>query len=143
MKRILTVSAALLIFAAVVMADDRPIDTNRLPEAARIFLNENYPDVQILYSTKEDDLILPDYNVALANGVHLEFYHDGAFKKIESREGIPVDMVPVQIVEFAKVRYPDAYFISYEVSKRHYEVQLSNRMELKFNKNFNLIEIDD
>lgn len=143
MKKILTLSAALFMFAAIMTADDRPVDFSRLPEPVKTFLNTNYPGVQVLYSTKEDDLVLPDYNVALANGVSLEFYHDGALKKIESREGVPVGQIPVQIVEFAKVRYPDAYFVSYELDKRHYEVKLSNRLELKFNKNFNLMEIDD
>jgi hypothetical protein len=143
MKRILTISAAIFFFAAVVMADDRPITMEQLPAAARTFINTNYPEVQVLFSTKEDDIVLPDYNVALANGVSLEFYNNGALKKIESRDGIPSDFVPVQIVEFVKVRYPDAHFMSYEVDKRHYEVKLSNRLDLKFNKNYNLIEIDD
>lgn len=143
MKKILTLSAALFMFAAIMTADDRPVDFSRLPEPVKAFLNTNYPDIQVLYSTKEDDLVLPDYNVALANGVNLEFYHDGALKKIECRDGVPVGLIPVQIVEFAKVRYPDAYFVSYELDKRHYEVKLSNRLELKFNKNFNLMEIDD
>ncbi|MBO5312189.1 MAG: PepSY-like domain-containing protein [Bacteroidales bacterium] len=143
MKKILTISAVLLLFAAVAKADDRPISMDQLPAAARTFINTNYPEVQVLFSTKDDDIVLPDYNVALANGVSLEFYNDGALKKIESRDGVPSDLVPVQIVEFVKVRYPDAYFVSYEVDKRHYEVTLSNRLDLKFNKNYNLIEIDD
>ena len=143
MKKILTISAVLLLFAAVAKADDRPISMDQLPAAARTFINANYPEAQVLFSTKDDDIVLPDYNVALANGVSLEFYNDGALKKIESRDGIPSDLVPVQIVEFVKVRYPDAYFVSYEVDKRHYEVTLSNRLDLKFNKNYNLIEIDD
>lgn len=143
MKKILTISISALLFAAIASADNKPIDVTRLPEPAKTFLNANYHDVQVLYATKDDDLILPDYNVALANGVSLEFYNDGAFKKIEAREGVPAGLVPVQIVEFVKVRYPDAFFVSYEVDRRHYEVKLSNRMELKFNKNYNLLEIDD
>ena len=143
MKRIMTISAALFIFAAIAIADDRPVKVEQLPEAARAFLKENYPSENILYASKEDDFIYPDYGVALENGVRLEFYNNGALKSLESRDGVPIDLIPVQIVEFAKVRYPGVYFVEYEVDKHHFDVKLSNRLELKFNKNFNLMEIDD
>ena len=139
----MTISAALFLFAALAIADDKPIAADLLPEAARSFLKANYPSENILYASKEDDLIYPDYSVALENGVRLEFYNNGALKSIESRDGVPTDLIPVQIVAFVKVRYPDAYFVEYEVDKRHFDVKLSNRIELKFNKNYNLMEIDD
>lgn len=143
MKKILIISAALFMFAAIAKADDKPISADKLPEAARTFLKTNYPAENILYATREDGLVYPDYEVTLANGVHVEFYSDGALKSIESKDGVPADLIPIQIVEFVKVRYPDAYFIHYEVDRRHFEVKLSNRLELKFSRNYNLMEIDD
>lgn len=143
MKKILIISAALFMFAAIAKADDKPISADKLPEAARTFLKTNYPAENILYATREDGLVYPDYEVTLANGVHVEFYSDGALKSIESKDGVPADLIPIQIVEFVKVRYPDAYFIHYEVDRRHFEVKLSNRLELKFSRNYNLLEIDD
>lgn len=143
MKKILTIAAAVFFFAAMASADDRHVDVNRLPETIKTFLNSNYPSVQILYSTKDDDLIRPDYNVALENGVRLEFNNDGTLKKIEAKDGVPTSMIPAQIVQYVKGRYPDTHFVGYEVDRKHYEVKLSNRLELKFSKNYNLIEIDD
>lgn len=135
-------TVAVFFFAAIAAADDKPIGQDDLPVAARTFLNENFSGVQIIYASKDDDIILPDYNVTLADGTSLEFYNDGAFKKIESKAGVPVGLIPVQIAEFVKVRYPDAYFVEYELTKKHYEVKLSNNLELKFSKNYNLMEID-
>lgn len=143
MKKILTMTAAVFFFAAVAAADERPVDVKSLPSAALTFINGNFPGEKILYAVKGDDIILPDYNVTLSNGVSLEFYNNGALEKIEARGGIPVEIIPVQIVEFVKVRYPDAYFVEYEVTKRHYEVKLDNRLELKFSKSYNLMKIDD
>lgn len=143
MKRILAISAALCIFAAIAAADERPISVDRLPAAARAFLETIFPAEHVLYALKEDDLIYPDYSVILEDGVRLEFYNNGALKSIESRDGVPADLIPIQIVEFARVRYPDAYFVEYEVGKRHFDVRLSNHLELKFNRNFNLMEVDD
>lgn len=143
MKKILTISAALFLFAAIAVADDRPVTMDQLPEAARTFIDANFAGEKILYASKEDNLILPDYKVALSNGSFLEFYNNGSLKSVESKYGISTDLIPVQIVEFAKVRYPDASFLEYEVTRHHYEVKLSNHLELKFNKNYNLMQIDD
>ena len=46
-------------------------------------------------------------------------------------------------VEAVKGYYPDAKILEYEVGRRSYEVKLSNRIELKFNTRFNVIEIDN
>lgn len=135
--------AALFLSAAIVSADNRAIDASKLPAAAKAYMEKNFPGEQILYATQEDDLFLPDYDVALANGVLLEFYNNGSLEKIACRTGISLDLIPVPIIEFVKVRYPDAFFVEYKVDKREFEVTLSNRMELKFNKNYNLIGIDD
>lgn len=143
MKKTLIFCAALFLSAAIVVADNKPIDVNRLPGSARSFLDNHFPGVQVLYATQEDELIFPDYDIALANGVFIEFYNNGALEKIECRDGVSTDIIPVAIVEFVRVRYPDAYFVEYKIDRKHYEVKLSNRLELKFNKNFNLLEIDE
>ena len=80
----------------------------------------------------------------MANGVMLEFDNGGRLEKIESRNGdIPSGIIPVQIMEIVKGHYPDADVVEYEVGRKTYEVKLSNRMELKFNRHFNVVEIDD
>ena len=92
----------------------------------------------------DDDVIMPDYQVVMANGVMMQFEHNGRLEKIETRSGeIPAGIVPVQIVELVKAHYPDAKILQYEVGRKTYEVKLSNRMELKFNSRFNVIEVDD
>ena len=143
MKKIFIVAAIVLASLQIVKADDRPVTFSQLPAPAQTFINTNYPDEKISYATKDDDFILPDYNVMLANGVKIQFEHSGALEKIESRIGIHEDLVPFQIRDYVKMHYPDAIFVEYEIGKRSYEVKLSNRLELKFNKNFNIIEIDD
>lgn len=143
MKKIFAVAAIVLASLQIVKADDRPVTFSQLPVPAQTFINTNYPDEKISYATKDDDFILPDYNVMLANGVKIQFEHSGALEKIESRVGIPVELIPFQIRDYVKMHYPDAIFVEYEIGKRSYEVKLSNRLELKFNRNFNVIEIDD
>jgi len=125
-------------------ADDRPVTVDQLPQAARTFLNVNFPDDKISFATKDDDLIRPDYQVVLASGVMVKFNNAGDLEEIESRgKEIPDGIIPIQIVEMVKGHYPDVMITGYEVGRRTYEVKLSNRIELKLDRNFNVIEIDD
>ncbi len=131
-------------FAITALADGRPVTYADLPEAARSFIESTYPAKKVLYSTVDDDLILPDYTVVLEHGVKIQFEHSGRLEKIESGSScIPENIIPVQICDYVRTHYPDAKVTGYEVGKRSYEVKLSNRMELKFNRHFNLVEIDD
>lgn len=143
MKKIFAIAAIALASLQLLKADDRPVTFNQLPAPAQTFVNAHYAGEKISYATVDDDFILPDYYVMLANGVKIQFEHNGSLEKIEARAGVPEDIIPYQIRDYVKVHYPDAVFVEYEIGKRSYEVKLSNRLELKFNKNFNLIEIDD
>lgn len=144
MKRIIIMMALVMAAMTVVRADDRPVTYNQLPKAAQDFITAYYPNEKVSFATKDDDIVRPDYTVVLANGVKIEFRNDGSLNKIETRNGeVPAEIVPVQIIESVKAHYPDAVIREYEVGRKTYEVKLSNRMELKFNRAFHVIEIDD
>lgn len=144
MKRFLILMACVLGTMSLAKADDRPVTVDQLPQAARTFLNVNFPDDKISFATKDYDLIRPDYQVVLASGVMVKFNNAGDLEEIESRgKEIPDGIIPIQIVEMVKGHYPDVMITGYEVGRRTYEVKLSNRIELKLDRNFNVIEIDD
>jgi len=143
MKRIFAIIAISMASLSIMKADDRPVTFAQLPAAAQAFINSNYPADKISYATVDDDLIRPDYNVVLVSGVRIQFEHSGALEKISSMNGIPAELIPVQIRDYVKIHYPDAAFREYEIGRKSYEVKLSNRLELKFNRNFILVEIDD
>lgn len=143
MKRIIPVLLAALASVSVLHADDRPVSFNQLPDAAQSFISMNFPEEKIAYATVDDDFIRPDFQVSFESGLKMQFEHDGELEKIERRSGIPSELVPIQICEYVKRHYPDAFFIEYEIDRNSYEVKLSNGLELKFGKNYNLIEIDD
>ncbi len=144
MKRTIIAMAFILASITAVRADDRPVTFNQLPEAARNFITDHYPDDKVSFATVDDDFIMPDYQVALVSGVMLKFSNDGSLEKIESRTGkIPSGIIPVQITKAVKEYYPDEEIIMYEVDRRSYEVKLTNRLELKFNRHFKVIEIDN
>lgn len=134
---------SLAAFAAALSADDRPMAFEKLPVAAKEYIQTNFPGEKITMVTKDDDLIFADYTVMLSNGIKLEFEHSGALTQISSPNGIPAELVPVSIRNYVRTHYPDAGYLDFEIGKRTYEVKLTNRMELKFNNSFHIIEVDD
>ena len=53
------------------------------------------------------------------------------------------EIVPVQIREYVRKNFPETKFVKIEKGYRDYEVKLTNRLELTFDQNFNLVDIDD
>lgn len=143
MKKIVMTLVALAAFATALSADDKPITFEKLPTPAKDYIQTNFPGEKTTMVTKDDDLIFADYTVMLSNGIMLEFEHSGALTLISSPDGIPAELVPVSIRNYVQAHYPDAGYLDFEIGKRTYEVKLTNRMELKFNNNFHIIEIDD
>lgn len=144
MKNIFATLFISLLFITLAKADDKPATYDQLPAAAKTFIAENYSADQISYITVDDDIILPDYTVMLQSGVKIEFENNGSLSKISSSQnGIPAEIIPVQIRDYVRRNYPDAAYVSYEIGRNSYEVTLSNRLELKFNSRFALVEIDD
>lgn len=144
MKRIITATIIALAAALITKADDRPVTFDKLPKAAQVFINTNFPKDKVAFATVDDDIIAPDYEVSLVSGVMMQFRHDGSLESIRSRTvSIPAGIIPQQIIDGVKGYYPDATIVEYDIDRHSYEVKLSNRMEIKFDRNFNVIEIDD
>lgn len=142
MKRFLLL-IAIVSFSLACSAEEKPVTFDQIPSAARTFIESNFPGEKVSYALMDDDLIRPDYEVVLSNGVRIQFEHDGSLEKIESRTGVPESLVPVQIRDYVNLHYPESLIVVYEIGRKTYEVKLSNRLELKFSSSFNLIEVDD
>ena len=143
MKKIFAILAISLSAVSFAKADDIPVTFAQIPVDAQTFIKNTYPDEKVSYAMVDDDFIRPDYTVVLASGIKVRFNHDGSLEKIEARGGVPASVVPVQILDYVKMTVPDAVLVEYEIGRFGYEVKLSNRLDLKFNKNYNLVEIDD
>ena len=142
MKKVVFSVIGMAILTLAALADGKPVTYEQLPAPAKSYIEANFNGENITVATKEDDFILPDYNVLLSNGTMLEFSNSGSLKKVASRSGIPAEIVPVTIREYVAAHYPGAGFLEFEIDRKTYEVKLTNRMELKFNSNFNVIEVD-
>ncbi len=145
MKKILFAVTAMFMFAGAAFADDdRIIQFDQLPAKAKEFVKQYFPDEKVSYVKEEADFMELSYEVVFAKGSKVEFNGQGIWKEVDCRYStLNEALVPVQIREYVKKNFPDVQFVKIEKGYRDYEVKLTNRLELTFDANFNLIDIDD
>ena len=107
MKKIATLLLSLAFFAFTANADDRPIDYEQLPSAAKSFIKADFPNEAISYITKDTDLLETAYDVHFVNGLKIEFDSKGEWKEI-SCDASPISSkyIPRQIIDAVATRWP-------------------------------------
>ncbi len=146
MKKFLLIAAAFLLFGitACNADNDRIIQLGQLPTAAQDFIKTFFPAEKVNFVKEDRELFEHRYEVSFASGTSIEFYKNGEWKEVDCRMSpLPAGICPEPIVNFVKDRYTDATINAIDWDKHDYEVKLSNRLELTFDKNFNLIDMDD
>ena len=145
MKKIMSTFALLVLALGVACANvDRPIKAEQLPVAAQEFIKTHFAKSTISFAKIDDELIYKEYEVMLADGTKIEFNAEGEWKDVDCTSGeVPVAIIPKQINDYVAKNYPGVKFLKIDRDRRGYDVSLSNRLELKFDKQFNLVDIDD
>lgn len=123
---------------------DRPIGVDRLPEAARQTLASHFKDQPVAYASVDEELFGKEYTVVFSDGVKIDFSGSGQWEKIDAgRSAVPSSVVPAPIRESIAARFPGRHVSQIERDRRGYEVELDNGMDLKYDRNFRLVEVDD
>ena len=83
------------------------------------------------------------YEIAFTTGDKIEFDRKGEWTDIDCKySAVPAGIVPAQIVAYIAENYPDSQVVQIEKDSRSTEVKLDNRMEIKFDKQYRVIEMD-
>ncbi|MBR2638526.1 MAG: PepSY-like domain-containing protein [Bacteroidaceae bacterium] len=146
MRKILFITVLFFTLGSVaVKADnDKLITKEKLPAAAQKFVTNHFAALKISYVKEERDLFERNYEVVFTDGSKVEFLRNGDWKEIDCRYSeVPSVVVPDQIKKYVSENYPDAKILQIDRDRHDYEVKLSNRLELTFDRNYNIIDIDD
>ena len=145
MKKIMMTLIAVTVSFSTLSADnDRPVQTSQLPQLAQTFLNKHFKDSKIAMVTSERDWLIMDqeYNVVFANGDKIEFDSKGNWENIECKHTfIPQGAIPAAITKYLNENFPGTKVTEIDLDNRGYDVDLSNGMEIKFDKNFLVYKI--
>lgn len=141
--------AAMLLMTSVVSAnadnDERAINVAQLPQTAQSFLTANFSGKTVAFAVEERKFFGTEYEVVYTDRTEVSFRSDGEWESVETKyEQVPSSVVPAQIADFMAKGGFEGQFIK-EISRDRYswEITLSSGIEIKFDKQFNVIGYDD
>lgn len=147
MKRLSLLLSVLFVTASTLPAlagNDRLITVGELPVAAQRLLDTHFKEVGISYAKVDEEWFDKEYKVVLLDGSKIEFVRSGAWKEIDCKYGeVPAGAVSAPIRDCVAARFPGRRIICIERDRRNCEVKLDNGLELEFDADFRLVDIDD
>lgn len=136
--------AALFASASFVSCKDVIITADKLPATAQTFIKEYFPGSDISYAKKDKELTKTTYEVVLQDGTEIDFDSKGQWDKIDcKRATVPAKLIPDAIATYVQTNFPGQAIVKIDKELFGYEIELQNDLELKFDKNGRLVNIDD
>ncbi|MET3037995.1 PepSY-like domain-containing protein [Chryseobacterium sp. NRRL B-14859] len=134
-----------MFIGGVVSAQDRAISPNQLPKAAKSFLSAHFKGIPVTSAIEDREIYgVDEYKVYLNNGMKLEFDSNGSWKEVDGKhQKLPYGFIPVSIKNYSTRNFPNTYITKIEKKRWSYKADLSNGLELEFDRNGNFKRIDD
>lgn len=133
---------SVVLFSTTACADkNKPIQVNELPAKAQTVLTTHFSGQKVALTIKENGF--DGYDVVLQNGTKLEFDRKGNLTEVDCKQGtVPAKLIPQPIKSYVQANYSGQNIKKMEIDKNEHEVELSNGLDITFNKRFQVIDID-
>ncbi len=143
MKRIFLFIAVALTLNAC--AENTQIITfSALPSQAQTFVRDHFNEADVMFVTMEKDLFSTEYDLRLQDGSEISFNADGSLDKVETKsQNLPDGIVPDNIIAHVRTMFPNAGIVEYDPDNKKQTVELSNGLELEFDKDGRFVRMDD
>lgn len=139
---VLTLAALSLSLSAC--AHDQLITFQQLPAPSQAIINAHFNPADISVVIMDKDLVDTDYEVRFTNGTKIEFDGDGSLDKIDcGLQPVPSALIPDPVKQYVSAQFPNVYITEWKRDDWHWKAELSNRLELIFNRNYEYVGIDD
>lgn len=135
----------LLFFPLLCMAQkEKKISLQDLPQQAQTFIKNNLTKAKALQVLKESENALHvAYKVTFQDKLKVKFDKNGNWKEVNGhRSPIPTHIIPEKILQYVRKSFPNNEVVKIEKEKRSYEVEITNGLELEFDKEGNFLKID-
>lgn len=145
MKKLVFLFVGLFVTSLSVWAyDDKPIEVSEMPKAAQQFIQRHFANQSVAVAKMETDFMAKSYDVIFTNGDKVEFDRKGKWTNVDCEHSqVPQEVIPIAIQKYVSKHYPEAKVLKIELTDRKgYDVELNNGLEVEFDKNFKVREID-
>ena len=117
-------------------------DDTKIPARSKAFINQFFPESSVvIVEMEEDGDGLEEYEVWLNDGTKIDFDLQGEWKVVARKKtGVPLSLIPQQIKDFVKTKYPNNVITKFSRKDYGYKLELSDDMDLRFNKQYQFME---
>ena len=142
MKKVFLAIVA-LVFVSVQSFSDRAVEKSQLPANVQEFVKKHFPNIEVSYAKQDNDLFERDYTVVLTNGNKIEFTSKGEWKEVDcEHHQVPEGIIPDAIRKYLNENQKGHRVIEIKKDFRHYDVKLSNKLEMEFGLDGKLLRYD-
>lgn len=145
MKKFILAAALLVAGITASQAEnrERPVTLDKLPAAAQRFLNTHFSDLTLAYAVEDPKFVGSEYEVTYTDRTEVEFNTEGEWSSVERKyTAIPASVVPARIADYLAKNHPDQKVCKIERDRYTWEVKLLNGLEIEFDRDFQVIDID-
>jgi len=122
---------------------EKPITVNELPTKAQQTITTHFAAEKVALAKVDNEMFDKEYEVTFASGNQLEFDKEGKVTKVECKTSqVPELLIPETIREFLHENYPQEKVLKMSRDHRGYDLDLTNRIELEFSPECQLVDID-
>lgn len=144
-KITVVLALVLLLMMGFVYGQDRVISDNQLPKTAKKFLSVNFKGIATSSVIEDNEIFgVDEYKVLLTNGIKVEFDNKGNWKEVDGKhQKVPYSFIPATIRNYVAKSFRNTHIVKIERKSWSYKAELSNGIDLEFDKNGNFKRIDD
>ena len=143
-KLLLMLGLVLGVTAAASAKDTYAHDDSVLPEAARTTIANNFKSKVSVVKIDKDFGRISEYEVILTDGTEISFDRNGNWENVETNnsKAVPAGFIPKAVSEYVAKNQPGTRIVGIEKERSGYDVELSNGVDIKFNKDGKFIKYD-
>ena len=146
MKKFLLAIFATIGFAVFAQARDTySHDASVLPKAAQTTIANNFKAKVSVVKIDKDFGRISEYEAILTDGTEISFDHDGNWDNMEVNKSasVPTSLIPEPIRVYVNQNQKGQRIVGVDKERHGYDIELSNGIDMKFDKDGNFLRYDD
>ena len=114
-----------------------------LPEVITTFVKQHFPNASIVGVEPDYDNGGLEYDVYLSDGTQIDFDANHQWDQVESMRGVPAFFIPKAISSYVRGSYQNMVITKVNKEYHGYEIELSNGLDLNFDRSGRFMGMDD
>ena len=130
------------------IAREVAVDIKSIPAKAQNFITQNFADKKVVSVVKDSEILDTEYNVFFSDMTSIKFSSKGEWKEVNgNKKCIPTNIAPATIANYINENYSGICIAKIEIDKDlfdfQYKIELTNGVDMMFDKNGAFIGFDD